>query len=128
MEIFPKIVRLSYNMDSDKLCLRWNNFESKISSAFKDLRQEGEFLDVTLACEDEQLQTHRLALSACSPIFKSVLCRNKHQYPLVYLRGVSCRDLAALLDFMNHGEVDVAQDDLASFLQVAQDLKIKGLT
>jgi hypothetical protein len=27
---------------------------------------------------------------------------------------------------MYHGEVNVAQDDLNSFLQVAEDLKVKG--
>ena len=29
---------------------------------------------------------------------------------------------------MYHGEVNIAQEDLSSFLAVAQDLKVKGLT
>merc|ERR1712142_1426371 len=67
-------------------------------------------------------------LSACSPFFKAILFRNKHEHPLLYLKGILAKDMEALLNFMYHGEVNVAQDDLNSFLQVAEDLKIKGLT
>jgi len=115
-------------MSSEKFCLRWNDFESNISSAFKDIRDEKEFFDITIACEDEQLQAHKVILSACSPFFKNVLRRNQHQHPLLYLKGVSFRDMESVLNFMYHGEVNVAQDDLNSFLQVAEDLRVKGLT
>jgi len=115
-------------MSSEKFCLRWNDFESNISSAFRDIRNEKEFFDITIACEDEQLQAHKVILSACSPFFKNVLRRNQHQHPLLYLKGVSFKDMEAVLNFMYHGEVNVAQDDLNSFLQVAEDLRVKGLT
>ena len=114
-------------MTSEKFCLRWNDFEKNISSAFKDIREDKEFFDITIACEDEQLQAHKLILSACSPFFKGVLRRNQHQHPLLYLKGVSFRDMEAVLNFMYHGEVNVAQDDLNSFLQVAEDLRVKGI-
>ena len=113
-------------MSSEKFCLRWNDFEKNISSAFKDIREDKEFFDITIACEDEQLQAHKVILSACSPFFKNVLRRNQHQHPLLYLKGVSFRDMEAVLNFMYHGEVNVAQDDLNSFLQVAEDLRVKG--
>jgi hypothetical protein len=113
-------------MSSEKFCLKWNNFESNVSCALKDIREEREFFDVTLACEDEQLQAHKLILSSCSSFFKNVLYRNKHQHPLLYLKGISVRDMEAVLNFMYNGEVNVAQDDLNSFLQVAEDLNVKG--
>ena len=37
-------------------------------------------------------------------------------------------DLESVLYFMYHGEVQVAQEGLNSFLEIAKDLKIKGLT
>ena len=37
-------------------------------------------------------------------------------------------DLQALLNFMNHGEVNIAQEELNSFLAVEEDLRVKGLT
>ena len=36
--------------------------------------------------------------------------------------------LQAILEFMYNGEVNVSQEDLSSFLAVAEDLKVKGLT
>jgi hypothetical protein len=41
---------------------------------------------------------------------------------------VTYADLQAVLNFMYHGEVSVAQDSLNSFLAVAEELHVKGLT
>jgi len=115
-------------MASEKFCLRWNDFENNISSAFKELREDKSFFDVTLACDDEQMLAHKVILSACSPFFRNILRRNPHQHPLLYLKGVKYTDLQAVLNFMYHGEVNVAQEELNSFLAVAEDLRVKGLT
>lgn len=112
---------------AEKLCLRWNNFESNISGAIRELREDKDFFDVTLACDDVQLQAHKVILSACSPFFRTVLRRNPHQHPLFYLKGVKYADLVAVLNFMYHGEVNVNQEELNSFLAVAEDLQVKGL-
>jgi len=113
---------------AEKFCLRWNDFESNISVAFRELREDKDFFDVTLACDDDQIQAHKVILSACSPFFRSVLRKNPHQHPLLYLKGVKYADLLAVLNFMYHGEVNVAQEELNSFLAVAEDLRVKGLT
>jgi len=115
-------------MTAEKFCLKWNDFESNISVAFRDIRDQSEFFDVTLACEDNQIDAHKVILSACSPFFRGVLKRNPHQHPLLYLKGIKFADLESVLNFMYHGEVNVAQDQLNSFLQVAEDLRVKGLT
>jgi len=67
-------------------------------------------------------------LSACSPFFRTILRRNRHEHPLLYLKGVKYADLVSVLNFMYHGEVNVAQEELNSFLAVAEELKVKGLT
>merc|ERR1719427_1737074 len=44
------------------------------------------------------------------------------------MKGVKYTDLQSVLNFMYHGEVNVAQEELNSFLAVAEDLRVKGLT
>merc|ERR1712037_453254 len=51
-----------------------------------------------------------------------------HGHPLLYLRGVKFQDLQSVLNFMYHGEVNVAQEELNSFLAVTEELRVKGLT
>merc|ERR1711892_203033 len=114
--------------DTEKFCLRWNDFESNISAAFCELREDKDFFDVTLACDDDQMQAHKVILSACSPFFRSILRRNKHEHPLLYLKGVKYTDLVSVLNFMYQGEVNVAQEELNSFLAVAEDLQVRGLS
>jgi len=115
-------------MSTEKFCLRWNDFETNISSAFREIREDKDFFDVTLACDNEQIQAHKVILSACSPFFRTILRRNQHSNPLLYLKGVRFTDLTSVLNFMYHGEVNVAQEELNSFLAVAEELKVKGLT
>ena len=83
---------------------------------------------VDFFCGARQIQAHKLILSACSPFFRSILKQNPQQHPLLYIKGVEFADLQAVLNFMYHGEVNVAQEELNSFLSVAEDLKVKGLT
>ena len=68
--------RLGTMGSTENFCLRWNDFESNVSGAFKDLRAEADFFDVTLSCTDSNgrsLQAHKVILSACSSFFKSLL-------------------------------------------------------
>ena len=100
---------------NEKFCLRWNDFESNISVAFREIREEKDFFDITLSCGSRQIQAHKLILSACSPFFRSVLKQNPHQHPLLYLKGVRYSDLQSVLNFIYHGEVNIAQEELNSF-------------
>ena len=116
---------------SDKFCLRWNSFESNISSSFQELRNDSEFFDVTLCCDNgvDIVQAHKVILAACSPFFRKILSHQKSQpNPLLYLKGICLEDLQAALEFMYHGEVNLSQDSLNNFLAVAAELAIKGLS
>merc|ERR1719492_739259 len=85
-------------------------------------------MDVTISCDGgEQLKAHKVILSACSVTFRHLLKKNPAQHPVIVLWDVLPRDLAAILDFMYHGEVNVKQDHLNSFLAVAERLRVRGL-
>jgi len=114
--------------ETDKFCLKWNEFDSNLRTAFKDFREEKDFFDVTLVCEEEkQVEAHKIILSACSLLFRKILKQNKHQHPLIYLKDIKYSELLSLLNFMYLGEVNVAQEDLSTFLTAAEELKVNGL-
>ena len=112
----------------EKLCLQWNDFKENVSSAFGELRQDKEFTDVTLVCEDgQQVEAHKVVLVASSPFFLNILKRNKHPHPLVYMRGVTPENLMPMVDFFYYGEANIYQENLDSFLVLAEELQLKGL-
>ena len=70
---------------SEKLCLQWNNFQENVNVAFRNLRGDETFTDVTLTCEDgQQVEAHKVILAGSSPFFKKLLERNKHLHPWIY--------------------------------------------
>ena len=113
--------------DTDQFCLRWNDFQQCIKSTFQGLRDEKDFMDVTVSCDGEQVKAHKAVLSACSDTFRNLLKKNPARYPVIVLWGVLPRDLTSILNFMYNGEVNVKQDHLNSFLAVAKRLRVRGL-
>ena len=113
---------------SEKLCLQWNDFKENATSAFGILREDKDFADVALACGDgKQFEAHKVILASSSPYFQNILRRNKHPHPLIYMRGLKSEDLVAILDFLYCGEANVYQENLDSFLAIAEELQLKGL-
>jgi len=114
--------------NSEKFCLRWNDFETNIRDSFRELREEQDYFDVTLACDDgPTLEAHRIILSAGSQLFRDIFRKSKHQSPFVYLKGISSVYLGSILDFLYNGEASIDQDELATFLETARELQVKGL-
>ena len=62
---------------TENFCLRWNDFESNLSSAFRELRDDADFFDVTLATDEDEIKAHKVVLSACSPHLKKVFFPQK---------------------------------------------------
>merc|ERR1719495_488857 len=115
----------------EQYCLRWHDFQTNVTSAFSEIRDDEDLLDVTLVCPDGgMLRAHKLMLSACSPMFKAMLQRTPaHPQPVIFMHGVKRHsDVAAILNFMYRGEVNVGEGDIGSFLAIAEDLKVRGLT
>ncbi|XP_047110389.1 broad-complex core protein isoforms 1/2/3/4/5 isoform X1 [Schistocerca piceifrons] len=114
--------------ETQHFCLRWNNYQSSITSAFENLRDDEDFVDVTLACDGKSLKAHRVVLSACSPYFRELLKSTPCKHPVIVLQDVAFADLHALVEFIYHGEVNVHQRNLSSFLKTAEVLRVSGLT
>ena len=109
--------------------MQWNEFQNIVTSAFEDLKSDGDLTDVTLACEDgKQIEAHKVVLAATSPFFLDLLKKNKHQHPLIYMKGVKSENLVAMVEFFYRGEANVFQENLDGFLALADEMRLKGLT
>ena len=53
--------------------LKWNDYSVKLVTAFQNLREEEDFIDLTLACDGRKYGAHRIVLAACSPYFRTLL-------------------------------------------------------
>ena len=116
-------------IDPDLLSLKWKDFQENMRTEFGSLRESQDFTNVTLACEDgQQVEAHKVILAAASPFFCDLFRRNRHEYSMIFMRAVKSEDLIAIIDFVYYGEVNVPQDNLETFLALAQELKLKGLT
>ncbi|XP_062544953.1 sex determination protein fruitless isoform X2 [Armigeres subalbatus] len=108
--------------------LRWNNYQSNMTSVFHELLETQSFVDVTLACEYNSLKAHKVVLSACSAYFQKILLDNPCKHPTIILPADICfSDLQFIIEFVYRGEIDVSEAELQSLLRTAEQLKIKGL-
>ncbi|XP_017107167.2 protein abrupt [Drosophila bipectinata] len=123
----PSSLNLSAQNQQQHYALKWNDFQSSILSSFRHLRDEEDFVDVTLACDERSFTAHKVVLSACSPYFRRLLKANPCEHPIVILRDVRSDDVENLLSFMYNGEVNVSHEQLPDFLKTAHLLQIRGL-
>lgn len=114
--------------NASQFSLRWNNYVSHVTEAFNVLRFENDLVDVTLCCDGGKIRAHKMLLSACSSYFKQIFKENPCQHPVIIFRNFKYEDLNAIINFMYHGEVNIFQEQLESFLNTAELLEVKGLT
>ena len=116
-------------MASELYNITWSKFETTSRKAISNLFRDNDFADVTLVCEDEnQVKAHKFVLSMSSIFFKSILLKNVHPNPLIYLTGVNFNTLVSIMKFIYLGETQVSQETFPTFMETAQKLKINGLT
>ncbi|KAG1661372.1 Protein bric-a-brac 2 [Nymphon striatum] len=124
MHVYFRFVK----MGSQQFCLRWNNHHSNLQSMACESLDNEEFVDATISCEGHSVKVHKLILSACSPLFKSIFAANPNKHPFIVLLSDVCySDLKAILNFMYNGEINVSQDKLPRLLKAAERLNVKGL-
>lgn len=48
--------------ENQHYCLRWNNYQTNMTSVFHQLLENEAFVDVTLACNDLSLKAHKVCI------------------------------------------------------------------
>ena len=108
--------------------IKWQDFNATVTRTFREIKEDGDFCDVTIVCEDDQqMEAHRIILAAASSVFKSMFKQTWHPHPVVFLRGMKGKYLTSMMSYIYEGEVTICQGDLEMFLSLAQDFKLKGL-
>jgi len=72
--------------EEPKYNLRWQDYPQSVVSSFRHLKENEDFVDVTLACNSQQFTAHKVVLSACSPYFRKLLKVGSMKILALYLK------------------------------------------
>ena len=111
-----------------KYNLNWDAYSDHLREKLNEMLKTNELTDVTLVCDDKkQFKAHRIILSACSEVFKSII----HHLPLnssvIYLKGIQHQEMQSILEFLYLGEATLDEERMTEFLNVAKNLEIKDI-
>ena len=111
-----------------KYNLNWDAYSDHLREKLNEMLKTNELTDVTLVCDDKkQFKAHRIILSACSEVFKSII----HHLPLnssvIYLKGIQHQEMQSILEFLYLGEATLDEERMTEFLNVAKNLEIKEI-
>jgi len=102
---------------------------SKLATVLNQMLQCSSLVDVTIYCDDGQVNAHKLVLAASSTYFRNLFSRmtNTFHYPIIVLREMPVNDLKTIIQFIYHGEVNVPQNRVDSLMRCANYLQIDGM-
>ena len=115
-------------MNQEKYTLTWYAYSDHLKSMMKELMMNEDFADVTLVTEDKRhIKANVNILSACSPVFKDTLKKEKNSSQIMYLRGIQSTEMESIMQFIYLGEATLHEERMGEFLAVAKSLEIKEL-
>ena len=115
-------------MYPEKYSLTWHTYSDHLKSMMKELMMNEDFSDVTLVTEDKkQIKANINILSACSPVFKDILRKEKNSNQIMYLRGIRFPEMESIMQFIYLGEATFYEERMDEFLAVAKSLEIEAL-
>ena len=113
---------------AEKFSLKSNDFHSNVSKSFGLFRHEDYLQDVTLVGDDhKQVKAQKLVLSTSSDYFREIFKNNNQTNIVLCLQGMDSVSLKHVLDYIYNGEVQLYQENIDKFLEIAQRLKLEGL-
>ena len=96
---------------------------------FKDIMHEILKSDVTLVCDDnKEFKVHKIVLTACSPVLKSIFHDLPQINSVIYFTGVQHQEIESILEFMYLGSTTHHQERMNELLNVVKTLEIKEIS
>ena len=114
-------------MEQSEMSSRTNNFLEK--ALLKYVSKEV-FCDVTLVSDDlQQFPAHKLVLGAHSPVLETLLLslKQNNDNTVLHMRGYTGTSIQRMLKFMYSGKDLLENENDINFVNLSNDLKIKGL-
>ena len=91
-------------MEQEKYNLSWRTYSDHLREMLHDMLKSEKLTDVTLVCDDKrQFKAHKIVLSACSSVFKSIISDLSQKSSVIYLRGIKHQEMESILEFMYLG-------------------------
>ena len=116
-------------MSTEKFDLTWHTYTDHLREMLHGMMTSDELTDVTLVAEDKKhYKAHKVVLSACSKVFKSIIGDNYSLNPIIYLRGILSYELESILQFIYLGQATFYQERMNEFLNVGKSLEIKAFS
>ena len=113
-------------MDQECYEVSWHTFHDHLQLTLQNLLNSDCFADVTLVCEDKkQYKAHKLILSACSSMFKSIINDFSSNNSVIFLKGIKGQEMTSILHYIYLGKTTVQKDRIKEFIDVAKSLEIK---
>ena len=90
---------------------------------------DDQYRDVTLVSNDYvSFKANKLVLSACSPVFQSIITDLPQKEDSTTLRGILSQEMKSILQFMYLGQATFYQDRMNEFIDVAKSLEVKEIS
>ena len=116
-------------MNQEKFNLTWHSYTDHLKEMLHDMMSSNELTDVTLVSDDKKhFKAHKVVLSACSPVFKSIIGDSIMSNSTIYLRGIQSLEIESILQFIYLGEATLYQERKNEFLDVAKSLQVKEIS
>ena len=76
-------------MENNHIILNWSEYNKHVPNTFKQLLHDEHFTDVTLVSKGgHYIKAHKVVLSFASKLFQTILVKNMHPSPLIYLKDL----------------------------------------
>ena len=113
----------SIKMHQEKCNLNWQTYSDHLREMMNEMMKSNELTDVTLVCDDKiQFNAHRVVVSACSSVFKSIINNIPQNSSVIYLRGIQHQEMESILEFMYLCVANFYQERMDDFLNVAKNI------
>ena len=116
-------------MELQNFSVKWDAYSDHLRRMLHEMMKSEELTDVTLVCDDKiQFNAHKVILSGCSSVFKSIMKDLPHGSSVIYLRGIQHQEMESILEFIYLGVASFSKERMNEFLKVAHNLEIKDIS